>query len=250
MRKRIISLVILILIITSVLFAATYPVKAQTEICMIGPKAFQTTYVNQPVNLTAIPYGGTPPYTFQWYVDDSAIEGATNATFQFVENSPGQYNIALMVNDSAGKGDYDSFPPGGVWVFVQPAPTPSPTPTPPPPSISLISPENKNYTIATADLNFSLSAPAQWIAYSLDSQANITLAGNVTLTGLSSGQHTLTIYANDTYGNNATPQTVTFTVSPPITFPTTEAVAVAATASVIVGVGGGLGYILKVKTKK
>lgn len=155
-----------------------------------------------------------------------------------------------MVNDSAGKGDYDSFPPGGVWVFVQPAPTPSPTPTPLPPSISLISPENKNYTIATADLNFSLSAPAQWIAYSLDSQANITLAGNVTLTGLSSGQHTLTIYANDTYGNNATPQIVTFTVSPPITFPTTEAVAVAATASVIVGVGGGLGYIVKVKTKK
>jgi hypothetical protein len=259
MNKRIKFLTILllgflILLLTLITDPKVTVVKASSEISVYISEGYNgttgATYVNQTLPITATPQDGTPPYTYQWYIDDCAISGAINATFMFSENSPGFYRISLKIADSAGNGDYDLFLPAGIWIYVWPLPAPSstPMPTPSPPNISIISPENKNYTIDIADLNFSLSGPVQWIGFSLDSQANTTLAGNVTLTGLGSGQHTLTVYANDTYGNNAMPQTVTFTVNPPAPFPTTEAVV--ASVSVIVGVGGGLVYFFKVKPKK
>ena len=133
-------LLIVLLVVLSLMMAK--PAFAAEISMRIEPSAFQTTYVNQPVNITAIPTSGTPPYTYQWYTQlwnstegspigsIVAFSGATSSTFKFVESTSGTYDISLNISDSAGNGDYDSFPISGVWVIVQPLSASSPTPTP------------------------------------------------------------------------------------------------------------------------
>jgi len=87
-----------------------------------------------------------------------------------------------------------------------------------PPTISIISPENKTYTVTEVPLIFTVSEVTFWMAYSLDGQANNLIAGNTTLTGLSDGMHTLTVYAKvivyppkDIFGNMGS-DTIYFTI--------------------------------------
>jgi outer membrane protein assembly factor BamB len=46
--------------------------------------------------------GGTPPYTFQWYLDGAAVSGATDASWAFTPTSAGSYTVYLEVTDSLG----------------------------------------------------------------------------------------------------------------------------------------------------
>ncbi len=50
------------------------------------------------------------------------------------------------------------------------------------------------------------------MGYNLDGQANTTITGNTTLTGLLDGSHYVVVYANDTAGNMGASNTVYFTV--------------------------------------
>ena len=81
-----------------------------------------------------------------------------------------------------------------------------------PPTISIVSPENKTYTVKGVPLTFTVSEPTSWIGYGLDGQANITIDGNTTLTGLSDGTHRLIVYAKDTAGNTGVSETIYFSV--------------------------------------
>jgi hypothetical protein len=81
-----------------------------------------------------------------------------------------------------------------------------------PPNITLRSPQNITYDGSEVFLDFSVDKLADWTGYSLDGQQNRTFTGNITLTGLSSGQHTLVVYANDTYGNMGVSEEVAFSV--------------------------------------
>jgi hypothetical protein len=96
--------------------------------------------------------------------------------------------------------------------------------------VSVISPV-KSASGSTAPLEFSVNESFSKIAYSLDGIENVTVAGNVTLFGLSEGVHTLRVYAWDKYGNVAS-ETVTFTVAKEA-FPTTLVIAAVATAAVV-----------------
>lgn len=80
----------------------------------------------------------------------------------------------------------------------------------------------------------------------MDGRTNITIDGNTTLTGLTNGSHTLTIYANDTYGSTAAPQTVTFVIAKPEPFPTATVTAVSVAVATFV-VAGLLVYFRKRK---
>lgn len=86
-----------------------------------------------------------------------------------------------------------------------------------PPAISIVSPENKTYSLTDLPLTFTLSEATSWIGYSLNGEMNVTIGGNTSLSGLSDRAHSLTIYANDTTGNTGASSTVHFTVdtSPP-----------------------------------
>lgn len=99
-----------------------------------------------------------------------------------------------------------------------------------PPKISNLSLENKTYNSAEISFTFNLDKTVSWIAYSLDNQANRTIADlhdpeilgrqfNTTLKGLSDGSHSLSVYATDTFDNTGVSDTVSFavdTVSPAI----------------------------------
>jgi len=116
-----------------------------------------------------------------------------------------------------------------------------------PPAISIASPENKTYTTTDVPLNFTVTESVSWIAYSLDGQANVTVTGNTTLTGLSDGSHSLKVYANDTDGNAGASETIYFSVSQEAEpFPTTWIVA----AIVLVAVVGAALLVYFVKGKK
>ena len=81
-----------------------------------------------------------------------------------------------------------------------------------PPTISILSAGNE-YNTTDVPLNFAINENASWIGYSLDDQANVTIAGNATLTGLSPGSHSLRVYANDTAGNIGVSQSFEFSVA-------------------------------------
>ena len=46
--------------------------------------------------------GGTSPYSYQWYLNGSAVLGATSATWTFTPSSAGSYNICVAINDTLG----------------------------------------------------------------------------------------------------------------------------------------------------
>jgi N-acetylneuraminic acid mutarotase len=79
-----------------------------------------------------------------------------------------------------------------------------------PPKVQINSPENRTYS--EVFLTFTLNRGAQWIGYSVDNQANVTVQGETELSGLSQGSHRISVYANDTLGNMGVSDTVFFTV--------------------------------------
>jgi len=81
-----------------------------------------------------------------------------------------------------------------------------------PPSISIVSPENKTYDTTDIPLTFTIDETVSWMAYSLDGQANVTITGNTTLSGLSDGSHSLRVYAKDTVGNTGASEIIYFSI--------------------------------------
>jgi parallel beta-helix repeat protein len=111
-----------------------------------------------------------------------------------------------------------------------------------PPSISILSPENKTYDTTDIPLTFALNEPASWMAYSLNRQTNVTIAGNVTLAVLPEGSHSVVVYANDTAGNAGASEIIYFSIKP---FPIILIVAVVV---IMVIVGASLiAYFTKAK---
>jgi hypothetical protein len=80
------------------------------------------------------------------------------------------------------------------------------------PSVSILSLENKTYYSANVTLTFDVNEPTSEMNYCLDG-LNITLAGNTTLTQLSYGTHSLTVYATDIAGNTGASKTINFTIA-------------------------------------
>ena len=81
------------------------------------------------------------------------------------------------------------------------------------PGIFIDSPESKTYSTKDIPLEFTVSKATSWVKYSLDGQANVTITGNMTLTGLDEGAHNIIIYAEDLDGYTGVSETVYFTIS-------------------------------------
>jgi hypothetical protein len=93
-----------------------------------------------------------------------------------------------------------------------------------PPKISVLSPANETYDNSSVNLVYAVDKPVNWICYSIDGKLNETITGNATLTELSSGLHSMTVYAQDVFGNIGASETIYFTIIEP--FPTLIVVSV------------------------
>jgi parallel beta-helix repeat protein len=115
-----------------------------------------------------------------------------------------------------------------------------------PPKITVLSPLNQTYNETSIPLVFTVDKPVNWTGYSLDGKQNVTVTGNCTIANVTNDVHSITVYANDTYGNMGASLTVTFTVAKPEPFPT----ALVATASGLSVAVIGLGLLVYFKKRK
>ena len=92
--------------------------------------------------------------------------------------------------------------------------------------------QNTTVENLTSPLIFTVDHPVTEMASCLYRQEPIHIRGNTTLTGLSNGQHNVTVYAKDEYGYTGVSDTLFFNVNAP-EFPITLAVASIATIGII-----------------
>lgn len=104
------------------------------------------------------------------------------------------------------------------------------------PNITFPSVQNATFQTSSLPLNFTLDHPISEMGYCLDGQEKVSIGGNTTLTGLSNGQHNVTVYTTDQLGNFDVSDTLFFNVDAPDTLPVV-AVSVVATVSFIVCIG-------------
>jgi len=135
MRKRSILLTVLVLGLSTLSFVGVHVVRAQyisTDVRVTYGSL--ETFVNQRVELTSTNSGGTPPYTYQWYINDQPVHGGTTSTLEFIESTPGMYHISLGITDASGNYTLATFM-GTFFIKVMALPTPfapqnlTPTPT-------------------------------------------------------------------------------------------------------------------------
>jgi hypothetical protein len=91
-------------------------------------------------------------------------------------------------------------------------------------AITNLSIENKSYTTSYLPLTYEINGTSTWAGFSLDSQANQTIYGNSTLTGLTEGNHTLIVYVKDSFGNMGKSDEVFFNVMFPTPTPSPSAI--------------------------
>jgi hypothetical protein len=67
----------------------------------IAPSS-KTLDIGRSVAFTSTVSGGSSPYSYQWYQNNTAISGATTSTYVFSPSTVGLYNIFLNATDNAG----------------------------------------------------------------------------------------------------------------------------------------------------
>jgi hypothetical protein len=90
------------------------------------------------------------------------------------------------------------------------------------PTVTILSPGfQEAFNYSSVSLEFCVSKAFSWVGYSLDGQDNVTIAGNSTLTGLSSGTHEIVVYATDAAGQTGRSNIRHFSIATSMpTFPT------------------------------
>ena len=160
--------------------------------------AFSPVFVNysldgtingsMPLNLTRSGLG--PPLAIQW--DDAGVT---------LQVSQGQHNLTIF------SGAYNTTLNTNTIRFTVNLGIPL--------AISILSPLNNSTFISAGPrvsfpLTYETNEAPSWVGYSIDGSNNVTISPNDTIAELYADLdiHALTLYANDTFGNWAAPQTV------------------------------------------
>ena len=106
-----------------------------------------------------------------------------------------------------------------------------------PPVVSILELDNK--TLFEAPLNLVTGEAVSKISYVLDGQKNVTITGNITLTGLPIGAHDMIVYVWDAAGNVGKSETASFTITE--SFPSMSVLVVAVVVGMVVA---GAGFLL------
>lgn len=147
---------------------------------------------------------GTPPYTYQWYVNGSAVSGATSSSWNFTPTSTGTYQIYLNVTDSLNVKVQSNT----ATVTTNPVPTVS------------ISPTTAVIEVAQSQL-FTSTVSGGTSPHSYQWYLNETLVSGATSSGwaftpTTAGQYTVRVKIADAVGIQATSNSATVTVNVPV----------------------------------
>jgi hypothetical protein len=80
--------------------AVTVTVNAVPSV-IVSPSS-TTLDLSQSVLFNSTVTGGTSPYSRQWYLNGTAVPGATNSTWSFTPISTGSYQVSVKVDDAYG----------------------------------------------------------------------------------------------------------------------------------------------------
>ncbi|GEM_PF-1867635 len=133
---------------------------------------------------------------------NTTITGCSNQTMSGL--GTGAHNVAVFANDTVNNTALSRMR----FTVDETAP-----------SLTIQSPTNTTFNASSVSLSFTASDPNLGSCWRILDTANASLAScaNTTLTGLSTGAHNVTVFANDTTGNTKEASAVYFTVdnSPP-----------------------------------
>ncbi len=164
-----------------------------------------------------------PPNTYAPFLNESgyAIPYTSYAKTNLTDLSDGEHFLMVY-----GETTFNSSVSANVTFAVYTKPM----------QIDFLSLENRTYSSTSIPLDFAVDMIISWMGFSLDNQSNMTVYGNTTLTDLPMGSHKLVVYANDTYGNMGTSETIYFTIED--SFPKSLVIASAIPAAVVlIGIG-------------
>ncbi len=117
------------------------------------------------------------------------------------------------------------------------------------PQVTLISPENKTYYKTSLQLDFLVNEPVYWIRYKLDNETEAEILGNTTITELSFGSHSITVYATDEADNTGSSQTIHFTITEQVLEPLPTTLVISAVVAVVI-ISVGLAVYFKRRKHK
>jgi hypothetical protein len=162
-------------------------------IAVLSPENRTYSVNNIPLNFTV---------SEQTFWEGYSLDGSVNATIAgnttLINLPDGPHAITVYGNDTVGNmGRSDT-----ILFAVDTTP----------PTIVVLSPKNRTYSVNNIPLNFTVSEQTFWEGYSLDGSVNVTTVGNQTLNSVPDGQHSITVYGNDTAGTMGSSNTVFFKV--------------------------------------
>ena len=114
--------------------------------------------------------------------------------------------------------------------------------------IGILTPYPQAYATSDVALIFTANEKTSKLQYSVEGEAPVAVAGNTTLTGLASGNHNVTVYGVDEFGNPGASETISFTITKLEAFPTT--LFAAAVVAVVVVCAGLLLCFTKFKKRR
>ncbi|HEY4674479.1 MAG TPA: PQQ-binding-like beta-propeller repeat protein [Candidatus Bathyarchaeia archaeon] len=94
---------------------------------------FASIYAGQSVTFTSTVFGGTPPYSYQWYLNGTPVSEAISSNWTFELQTTGNCSINLNVTDSLGNTAQSETANAAVEAFLKPVQTitmPPGVPTP------------------------------------------------------------------------------------------------------------------------
>ncbi len=158
---------------------------------------------------------------------DTIITGTVNSNLtEFSNNlivpSEGKHNITFWASESGSYQEYvgKRFPTlEGINIYtfhINSSKTVTLTVDNSPPEIRILSIENKTYNTSSVPLVFALDKSNTQLSYSIDGLSNRTIDGNSSIAGLQNGNHNVTVYAQDSFGNKGLSETVFFSIDAPL----------------------------------
>ena len=158
--------------------------------------------------------GGNPTYSYQWYLNNAAVSGATQSTWTFSPSSTGNYNVYLNVTDALGY-EVQSNIVTGITVYPRPAVSISPA------SVSMDVGQSKTFTATPSGGSGTYTSYQWYVGGSAQSGAT---ASTFSFVPASSGSYSITVTVTDSLAaTSAQSSAATVTVNSALVAPTVSA---------------------------